>query len=61
MISGSLMKVKSIAECSPDLHLAIIGIKNQFFGVIFEWPLKTGFTVVLKSILFTARQGYKKS
>ena len=36
---GSLMKVESIAECSFcntfDLHLAIIGLENQFFG-IFE-------------------------
>ena len=30
--NGSLMKVESIAECSPLV----------FF---FEWPLKTGFTV----------------
>ena len=39
--NGSIMKVESIAECSPyaplraffntfDLHLAIIGIENQF-------------------------------
>ena len=29
---GSLMQVKSIAECSPlDLHYAIIGLENQFF------------------------------
>ena len=40
------MKVKSIAEYSLgafcntfDLHLAIIGL-------LFEWPLKTGFTVI---------------
>ena len=38
MSNGSLMKVKSIAECSLkrafcntfDLHLAIIGLENQF-------------------------------
>ena len=43
-INGSLMKVKSIAECSPwsnnfcntfDLHLAIIGLENQFSN-LFE-------------------------
>ena len=27
-----------------DLHKAIIVIENQF-GVLFEWPLKTGFTI----------------
>ena len=30
-----------------DLHLAIIGLENQFF-VFFEWRLKTGFTVYHK-------------
>ena len=47
----SLMKVESIAECSIeafcntfDLHLAIIGLKTNFC-LLFEWPLKTGFTV----------------
>ena len=31
MKNGSLMKVKSTAECSSfDLHEAIIGIENQF-------------------------------
>ena len=37
MKNGCLMKVKSIAECSPwsilqyfELHQAIIGIENQF-------------------------------
>ena len=45
--NGSLMKVESIAECSRafcntfDLHQAIIGLEN-----LFEWPLKTGFTVI---------------
>ena len=28
-----------------DLHQAIIGIENQF-DLLFEWPFKTGFTVV---------------
>ena len=36
--NGSLMKVESISECSPafynsfDLHLAIIGLENQFWS-----------------------------
>ena len=37
MTNGSLVKVKSFAECSPwsnlqtsDLHSAIIGLENQF-------------------------------
>ena len=25
---------------------AMIGIENQFFGVLFEWSVKTGFTVI---------------
>ena len=52
MTNGGLMKVESIAECSIgafcytfDLHYAIIGLKT-IFGLLFEWPLKTGFTVV---------------
>ena len=50
--NGSLMKVKSIEECSLgafcntfDLHYAIIGLENQFWSSFSEWPLKTGFTV----------------
>ena len=46
------MKVESIAECSMgafcntfDLHLVIINLMKTIFGVLFEWPLKTGFTV----------------
>ena len=49
--NGGLMKVESIAECSKrafcntfNLHLVIIGLENQFC-LLFEWPLKTGFTV----------------
>ena len=30
MINGSLMKVESIAECSPLTALNIIGLENQF-------------------------------
>ena len=43
---GRFMKVESIAECSFDLHQAIIGLENHF-SVFFEWSLKTGFTVHL--------------
>ena len=52
MANCSLMKVENIAECSLgafcntfDLHEAIIGFENQFFGLVFEWPLKKGLTV----------------
>ena len=48
--NGGLMKVKSIAECSLgafcntfDLHYAMIGLTKTCFGLLFEWPLKTGF------------------
>ena len=44
--NGSLIKVESIAECSLgtfcntfDLHSAIIGLENHFFGLPFDWPL----------------------
>ena len=47
--NGSLMKVESIVECSnlPSVsyHLSLISL----FLSIFEWPLKTGFTVYSKS------------
>ena len=53
-----LMQVKSIAECSkgsilqsfgPSLsyHLAL----RPLFCLFFEWPLKTGFTIILKLFL----------
>ena len=50
-----LMQVKSIAECSkgsilqyflPSLKLPFIF--KTFVLSFFEWPLKTGFTVLLK-------------
>ena len=48
---GSIMQVKSIAECSLgafcntfNLCYAIIGLENQFL-VFFEWLLKKGFIV----------------
>ena len=48
-----LLQVKSIAECSEGEHSAILlaFIKLSFVVKIFalsffEWPLKTGFTVV---------------
>ena len=49
-----LMQVKSIAECSKGEHSAILStfIKlpfaiKTFVLSIFEWPLKTGFTVLI--------------
>ena len=41
MTNGTLMKVESIAECSS---WSILQLKTNF-GILFEWPLKTGFTV----------------
>ena len=50
---GILMLVKSTAECSMgvfcitfDLHKVMISLENLFL-IFSEWPLKTGFTVVL--------------
>ena len=55
----SLVQVKSIAECSLgafcntfDLHEVIIGLENQFFGLLFEWPMKTSFTVIVTCNVF---------
>ena len=46
MENGSLMEVESIAECSPWWPaLSDIRYWKPIFGVLFEWPLKTGFTV----------------
>ena len=51
MTYGSLMKVKSIAECSPWSILQYFWPERDnwswkpIFGLLFEWLLKTGFTV----------------
>ena len=54
-----LMQVKSIAECFPLEHSAILltCIKRQLvlkpnFGLLSEVPLKTGFTVLIRKIVF---------
>ena len=49
------MKVKKILKNAPlgafcntfDLLSEIICIENQFLCSFYEWPLKTGFTVVI--------------
>ena len=50
-----LMQVKCIAECSPREHSAILlafiklpFVFKTFVLSIFEWLLKTGFTVSLR-------------
>ena len=51
MTNGSWMKVESIAECSPCIlqyfwpALSHNRSRITNFGLLFEWPLKTGFTV----------------
>ena len=52
MANGSLMKVKFIAECSPWTILQYFWPAlsnnwswNPIFGILFDWLLKTGFTV----------------
>ena len=49
------MQVESIAECQAK-HSAILltnikrsSVLETYFWSSFEWPIKTGFTVVLKS------------
>ena len=53
MTNGSLMKVKSIAECSKKSILQILLTCIEQYSVLkinfwssFEWPFKTGFTVL---------------
>ena len=60
MTDNHLMQVKSIAECSRgafcstfDLHLDTKWLSGLALS-IFEWPLKTGFTVVKTGIVNTA-------
>ena len=59
MTNGSLMKVKSIAECSPWSILQYFwpargafcntfDLHEAILGLLFEWPFKTGFTVFLR-------------
>ena len=48
------MQVESIAECSKHSAKLLTCIKRQsvlktIFGLPFEWPLKTGFTVFVSS------------
>ena len=42
---------------------AIIGLENQFlvFGLLFEWPLQTGFTVYvsLNMLILIAKASYE--
>ena len=50
MVNGSLMNVESIAECSPWSILqyfwpALSDNRFKKIGLLFEWLLKTGFTV----------------
>ena len=41
MTNDSLMKVESIAECNTfDLHLAIIGLENQFLVFFLSGRLR---------------------
>ena len=56
MTNGSLMKVESIAECSPwsilkyfDLHYAIISFENQFL-CLFESERFTQVLLYMKRI-----------
>ena len=58
MTNDSLMKVESIAECSTWSILQYFwpALSDNWswkpiFGLVFEWPLKTGFTVTnLKAV-----------
>ena len=46
--NGSSMNVESISECYSAILLTCIkrySVLKTNFGVLFEWPLKTGFTV----------------
>ena len=63
MANGSLMKPKVLqnapfgAFCKTfDLHLAIIVLKTNF-GLLYDWPLKTGFTVCFFCYLILFQSG----
>ena len=65
MTNGSLLKVKSIAECSSwafcntfDLYKVIIGLENQF-SIFLKWLIYTGFTVVINQLLFIQSETYE--
>ena len=45
MENGSLMKVEYIAECSAWPALSDNWYWKPIYSVLYEWPLKTGFTV----------------
>ena len=48
MTNGSLTKVESIAECSLQYFSPALSnnrSKNADLCLLFEWPLKTSFTV----------------
>ena len=65
------MKVQSIAEClEHSAILSIIGTDKPIIGLLFEWPLKTGFTIsscwlcralaqVITEVLKTISEHYK--
>ena len=40
-----LMQVESIEECSPSIFIKLPFVIKTFVLSIFEWPLKTAFTV----------------
>ena len=70
--NGSLMKIKKIAECSKRAYSATLltcmtmsdkGSWKPIFGLLSEWLLKTGFTVlwayqVEHGINFLDKRGY---
>ena len=47
MTNGSLMKVESTAECSLKHSAILLTCIQRFFGLLFKWLLKTGFTVMV--------------
>ena len=56
MAKRSQMKIESVAECAPwsirqyfDLYETRVGLES-LFGLLFEWPLKTGSTVLKSHI-----------
>ena len=59
MTNGSLMKVESIAECSLWSILQYFwpalndnGSWKPRFGLLLEWPLKTGFTIGITHVFY---------
>ena len=63
MTNGSLMKVERIAEfCNIfDLHLAIIGLENQFSGFLRVAVLHRFYCIIIETAIVAQRTAIDKA